>query len=253
MVTLSLAGKKAVVTGAKGGIGKAAAILLAQSGADVAVVDRIIDDGQLEAVAQDIRSMGRLSVAIQADVRYKAQVERFIQQSLCDLGAVDILVNCAGIVSTSKMIDMPEEEWDETVDVNLKGIFLCCQAAAPNMIQRGSGNMINIASEFGLRAAIDRGAYCASKAGVINLTRVLALELAEYNIRVNSIAPGVIKTPLSWRRWSDSAILKDSEARIPMRRLGAPEEVASAILFLSSDASSYITGQNLLVDGGVHA
>ena len=253
MITLSLQGRKAVVTGARGGMGKAAAMLLAQSGADVAVIDRIVDDGQLAAVAEEIRSLGRRAIALQADVRCKNEVERFIEQSLTALGAVDILVNSAGIVSTSRVIDMPEAEWNETLDVNLKGTFLCCQAAARHMAEQRSGSIINIASEFGLRAAVDRSAYCASKAGVINLTRVLALELAEYNIRVNSIAPGVIKTPLSWRRWSDPAVLKETESRIPLGRLGAPEEVASAILFLASDLSSYITGQNLLVDGGVHA
>ena len=253
MVTLSLQGKKAVVTGAKGGIGKAVAILLAHSGADVAVVDKIIDDGQLEAVAHDIRSVGRQSIAIQADVQDKADVVCFFRQSLDDFGSIDILVNCAGIVSTSKIIDMPEEEWDQTLDVNLKGIFLSCQAAAQHMVKRRSGNIINIASEFGLRAAIDRGAYCASKAGVINLTRVLAVELAEFNIRVNAVAPGVIKTPMSWRYWEDPELLKKSESKIPMGRLGTPEEVGSAALFLASDASSYITGQTLLVDGGVHA
>jgi NAD(P)-dependent dehydrogenase (short-subunit alcohol dehydrogenase family) len=253
MITLSLNGRKAVVTGAKGGMGKAAAILLAQSGADVAVIDRVIEDGELEAVAHEIRSLGRRSIAIQADVRSKTEVEQFIQQSVADLGTIDILVNSAGIVSASKMIDMPEEEWDETLDVNLKGTFLCCQAAARTMVKRRAGNIINIASEYGLRAAVDRGAYCASKAGVINLTRVLALELAEYNVRVNAIAPGVIKTPLSWRCWTEPAVLKATEARIPLGRLGMPEEVASAILFLASDAGSYITGQNLLVDGGVHA
>jgi NAD(P)-dependent dehydrogenase (short-subunit alcohol dehydrogenase family) len=151
------------------------------------------------------------------------------------------------------MIAMPEEEWDQTLDVNLKGIFLSCQAAARYMQEQQSGNMINIASEFGLRAAMDRGAYCASKAGVINLTRVLALELAEFNIRVNAVAPGVIKTPMSWRYWKDPELLKQSESKIPMGRLGTPEEVGSAALFLASDASSYITGQTLLVDGGVHA
>lgn len=253
MSSLSLHGRCAVVTGAKGGMGKAAAILFAQNGADVAVIDRVIDDGQLETVARDIHGLGRRSIAIQADVRNKADVAQALERSISELGGIDILVNSAGIVSTSKMIDMPEEEWDETVDVNLKGVFLCCQAAARHMVKRRAGNIVNIASEFGLRAAADRGAYCASKAGVINLTRVLALELAEYSIRVNAIAPGVIKTPLSWRRWSDPAALQESESRIPLGRLGTPEEVAAAMLFLASDASSYITGHTLLVDGGVHA
>ena len=253
MIALSLQGKKAVVTGAKGGIGKAVAILLAQSGADVAAIDKTIDDGQLEAVADEIRSLGCKSIAIQANVQYKSEVERFFQQSLNDFGKIDILVNCAGVLSTSKMIDMPEEEWDETIGVNLKGNFLTCQAAAKHMVTQRTGTIINVASEFGLRAAVERGAYCASKAGLINLTRVLALELAEFNIRVNALAPGVIKTPMSWRYWNDPELLKKSESKIPIGRLGTPEEVASAVLFLASDLSSYITGQTLLVDGGVHA
>lgn len=253
MVALSLQGKTAVVTGAKGGIGKAVAILLAQSGANVAVVDKIMDDDQLEAVADDIRAMGCSAIAIQADVQYKSQVKRLFQQGLNELGNIDILVNCAGVLSTAKLIDMSEEEWDETIGVNLKGNFLCCQAAAKHMATQQAGNIITIASEFGLRAAVERGAYCASKAGVINLTRVLALELAEFNIRVNAIAPGVIKTPMSWRYWNNPELLKKSESKIPVGRLGTPEEVASAVLFLASDLSSYITGQTLLVDGGVHA
>lgn len=253
MVDLSLQGKKAVVTGAKGGIGKAVSILLAQSGADIVAVDKTIDDGRLEAVADDIRSMGCSAMAIQANVQYKSEVEGFFQQSLNEYGKIDILVNCAGVLSTSKMIDMPEEEWDETIGVNLKGNFLTCQAAAKHMATQRAGTIINVASEFGLRAAVERGAYCASKAGLINLTRVLALELAEFNIRVNALAPGVIKTPMSWRYWNDPELLQQSESKIPIGRLGTPEEVASAVLFLASDLSSYITGQTLLVDGGVHA
>ena len=253
MITLSLQGKKTVVTGAKGGIGKAVAHLFAESGADVVVVDKMVDDGQLDAVAQDIRSLGGNAAAIQANVQSKSEVARLFQQCLKDFQRIDILVNCAGVLSTSKIIDMPEEEWDDTLGVNLKGTFLCCQAAARQMAEQRAGNIINIASEFGLKAAVERGAYCASKAGIINLTRVLALELAEFNIRVNAIAPGVIKTPMSWRYWNDPELLKTSEARIPIGRLGTPEEVASAVLFLASDAGSYITGQTLLVDGGVHA
>ena len=217
------------------------------------VVDKIVDDGQLDAVAHDIRSLGCNASAIQADVQSKPEVERLFQQCLNDFQRIDILVNCAGVLSTSKIIDMPEEEWDDTLGINLKGTFLCCQAAAQQMVKQRAGNIINIASEFGLKAAVERGAYCASKAGIINLTRVLALELAEFNIRVNAIAPGVIKTPMSWRYWNDPELLKTSEARIPIGRLGTPEEVASAVLFLASDAGSYITGQTLLVDGGVHA
>lgn len=253
MITLSLQGKKAVVTGARSGMGKAISLLFAEAGADVVVADLVVGDGQLEAVAKEIQSKGRCSLAIQADVSKKADVDNLIEKAIKQFGAIDVLVNCAGIVSTSAMVDMPEEEWDKTIDTNLKSIYLGSQAAAKHMIQRKTGNIINIASQLGFRAMVNRGAYCASKAGVINLTRVLAKELAQYNIRINAIAPGTIKTPLSWRVWKDPEILKQTIAKIPLGRMGTPEEIASSALFLASDAASFITGQTLLVDGAESA
>jgi 3-oxoacyl-[acyl-carrier protein] reductase len=252
-INLSLKDKKALVTGGRSGMGKATALCFAEAGADVAVCDCEVQDGQLNAVAKEIREMGRRSLSIKADVSLKSEVDNLFEQVVRQFGSIDILVNCAGIVTASSVLEMPEEEWDRVLAVDLKSIYLCGQAAGKVMAEQKRGSIISIASEFGLHGALNRGAYCAAKSGVINLTRVMALELAIHNIRVNAVAPGVIKTPLSYRRWNDPKLLKETEAHIPLGRMGAPEEVAAAILFLASDAASYITGQTLLVDGGVHA
>jgi NAD(P)-dependent dehydrogenase (short-subunit alcohol dehydrogenase family) len=253
MLTLSLQGKKAAVTGARSGMGKAICLLFAESGADVSLADIIIDDGQLEAVAKEIKSKGCRAFAVQTDVSQRIDVYRFIERTVKEFGAIDIMVNCAGMVSTSAMVDMPEDEWDKTIDTDLKSIYLGSQAAARYMVPRKTGSIVNIASQLGLRGMVNRGAYCAAKAGVVNLTRVLGIELAKDNVRVNGIAPGTIKTPLSWRRWSDPQLLRETVAKIPMGRMGTPEEIASAALFLASDAASFITGQTLLVDGAESA
>jgi len=252
-INLSLEGRNALVTGGRSGIGKAVALCFAEAGADVAVCDCEVQDGQLNAVAEEIRNIGKRSLGIQADVSLKAEVDSLFETVIREFGTLDILVNCAGIVGTSSLLEMPVEEWDRVLAVDLKSIYLCGQAAGKLMAQQKSGCIVNIASGLGLRGAMNRGAYCAAKSGVVNLTRVMALELAAYNIRVNAIAPGLIKTPLSWRRWKDPELLKQMEGKIPMGRMGEPGEVASAVLFLASDAASYITGQTLSVDGGENA
>lgn len=251
--SFSLEGKVAIVTGGRRGIGRAIALGFAEAGADVAVCDCVVEDGELGAVAEEIQRLGRRSLAVQTDVSRKSEVDNLVERVTEQFGAIDILVNNAGIVTAGPLVDISEDEWDRTIDVNLKGCHLCSQAAGKRMIERKRGNIINIASQFGMRAAIERGPYCASKAGVILLTRVLAIELVGYNIRVNAIAPGAVKTPASWRWWSDPETLKQYEATIPMGRMAEPSEIVGAALFLASDASSYVTGHTLLVDGGMEA
>ncbi len=192
-INCSLKNRTALVTGGRSGMGKATALCFAEAGADVAVCDCEVQDGQLNTVAEEIRKMGRRSLSIKADVSLKSEVNNLFEQVLGQFGTIDILVNCAGIISTSSVLEMPEEEWDRVLAVDLKSIYLCGQAAAKVMALQKRGSIVTIASEFGLRGAVNRGAYCAAKSGVINLTRVMALELAPHNIRVNSVAPGVIK------------------------------------------------------------
>lgn len=248
--SFSLKGKVAIITGGKRGIGKAIALGFAEAGADVASCSRTIEDGQLQALAEEIQRLGRRSLAIQADVTQKTDVDNMVQQVVSEFGKIDILVNNAGIMIRKPLLELSEEEWDATLDINLKGYFLCSQAVGKIMVAQKQGNIINIASEQGIRAFGGRGAYPMSKAGVFMLTRVLARELASYNIRVNGIAPGIVKTEMSRTLWSDPEELKRVETMIPLGRLAEPDYMVGAAIFLASDASSYMTGHTVMVDGG---
>ena len=246
----SLEGKVAVVTGARRGIGKAIALTFAEAGADVAVCDVVIDDGQLESVADDIHKFGRRSMAVQVDVSKKADVDSFISRVEDELGPVDILVNNAGISRGSVLIEQTEEQYQEVMDINLKGSYLCAQAVGKGMIERKSGNIINIASGAGIRGFAGRNAYNISKAGLIMLTKVLARDLARHGIRVNALAPTNLKTDFTRRLWENPQALAAEEARIPLGRLGEVSDMAGPALFLASNASGYITGHTLVLDGG---
>jgi len=246
----SLEGKVAVVTGARRGIGKAIALTFAEAGADVAVCDVVIDDGQLESVADDIHKFGRRSMAVQVDVSKKADVDSFISRVEDELGPVDILVNNAGVSRGSVLIEQTEEQYQEVMDINLKGSYLCAQAVGKGMIERKSGNIINIASGAGIRGFAGRNAYNISKAGLIMLTKVLARDLAKHGIRVNALAPTNLKTDFTRRLWENPQALAAEEARIPLGRLGEVSDMAGPALFLASNASGYITGHTLVLDGG---
>ncbi len=246
----SLEGKVAVVTGARRGIGKAIALTFAEAGADVAVCDVVIDDGQLGSVADDIRKFGRHSMAAQVDVSKKADVDSFISRVEDELGPVDILVNNAGVSRGSVLIEQTEEQYQEVMDINLKGSYLCAQAVGKRMIERKSGNIINIASGAGIRGFAGRNAYNISKAGLIMLTKVLARDLAKHGIRVNALAPTNLKTEFTRRLWESPQALAAEEARIPLGRLGEVSDMAGPALFLASGASGYITGHTLVLDGG---
>ena len=247
---LSLAGKVAIVTGGKRGIGKAIALAFAEAGADVAICGRVIKDGELEAVAEEIRRLGRRSLAIKADTSHKADVDRMVHEVIAKFGTIDILVNNAGTVITSPLLDMSESDWDEVINVNLKGCYLCSQAVGKIMVERKKGNIINIASIFAFKAIPTRGAYCVAKAGVVMLTRVLARELGSYGIRANAIAPGMVKTEFSREGWTNPEILKRANAETPLGRIAETNDIVGAALFLASGASDYITGHTIVIDGG---
>jgi len=253
---ISLEGKVALVTGGRRQLGKADALRIAEAGADVAVADLVIDDDQLEGTVKEITAMGRHSMAIQADVSKKSDVDAMVQQVIDMFGGIDILVNNAGICSRMTLMETTEDEWDEIIDVNLKGVFLCSQAAGKRMIeQKRGGSIINLSSSTGLNANVSRGSYGVSKTGVIMVTKLLARELGPHNIRVNAIAPGFTSTAKIGGR-SGQIFHRGPEetdkvtSRLALKRQGEPIDYANTILFLSSDLGSYITGVTIPIDGG---
>lgn len=245
----SLAGRMAIVTGAGRGLGEAIALGLAEAGAGVAVAGR--DAGRLAAVVEAIRRNGGRAVAVPTDISHAADVQRLMETSVAELGRLDILVNNAGISPYYKRAEnLAEAEWREVLDVNLTGTFLCCQAAATHIGKAGTGRVINLVS-IGARVGLPRlAAYCAAKAGVEALTRVLALEWAERGITVNAIGPAFMATEMTEGLRANERLRAELIQRTPLGRLGEPKEVVGAAVFLASDAGSYITGQTLYVDGG---
>ncbi len=248
---LNLKGKVAVITGARRGMGKSHALLFAKSGAKVVVSD--ISQEECQLVVDEIKKNGEEAMAIKCDVTKKAEVDNMIKQAVDKWGKVDILVNNAGICQFKSFLEITEEEWDRTLDINLKGQFLCAQAAAKEMAKQKSGVIINIASiamgQIGVGFPT-LAHYCASKGGIVAMTETLALELAPYAIRVNAVAPGAIDTPMVDPLKADQKTMEGTLSRIPMHRMGKPEEVSNLVLFLVSDASSYMTGSTVVVDGG---
>jgi NAD(P)-dependent dehydrogenase (short-subunit alcohol dehydrogenase family) len=243
----------ALVTGARRGIGKAIALALAAAGANLVIGDIVIQDGLLEEVASGIRASGRQVLPLPVDIADKHTVQSMVAQSMKYFGRLDILVNCAGVwIPGQTLLECPEENWDKVIDTNLKGTFFCCQAAGGIMVKQKSGCIINISSQVGITAGTGGGAYSISKAGIIMLTKQLALELAPYNIRVNAIAPGVVKTDFNGQFWKDPEIEKRSARMVPLHRLAEPDDIARTALFLASSDSSYITGEVLAVNGGWH-
>ena len=247
--SFSLTGRVAIVTGAGRGIGKAIALGLADAGADVVVAARTASD--IEATAGEITAKGRKALAVPTDVRQSDQVDNLVDKAVAQFGTIDILVNNAGGYFVASTTELSEGGWDAIIRENLKSVFLCSKAAAKVMMGQEKGNIINVASVVGFRAYSSNAAYGAAKAGIINFTKTLAVDLAPYNIRVNAIAPGFIATPGSLQLLEVDKGLKAMVDRIPLGRLGQPEEVAQGIVYLASDAASYVTGQTLIVDGGV--
>lgn len=245
----NLTGRSAIVTGASKGLGQAMALALARAGADLLITSRHREE--IDPAAQDIAAAAsRRVVAMEADVSRRTDVEATVDRALREFGKIDILVNNAGVNIREPILDLKDESWEQTIGINLTGPMMCCRAVGPHMIKRRYGRVINVASTLAAVSIPSRTAYAASKGGLVQLTKTVALEWAPHNVTVNALCPGPFETPIN------AALMKDPEAyrafvsKVPMGRWAKPEELAGPIVFLASDASSFITGATLFVDGG---
>jgi len=246
-----LTGKVALVTGAGSGIGKATAIALAARGARVAINYHRNEAGA-EGARQQIASAGGSAITIQADATNSAEVRAMVERTVAAFGPVDILVNNAGsLVKRLRLLELTEEIWDEVIDLNLKSAFLCAQAVAASMIERKTGTIINVTSIAGRNGgALGSIHYSAAKGGMITLTKGLAKELAPHGVRVNAVSPGVIDTPFH-EQFSTPEAMKNFTSIIPLGRVGRSEEVAQTVVYLASDAASFVIGENIEINGGM--
>lgn len=245
---LSLAGKVAVVTGGTSGIGRALSIGLAEAGADVIATAR--RQQQVDETAAAIEAIGRTTLRLASDVCDRASLERVRDEAIERFDKVDILINCAGRIKRTPTLTMPEEEWTAIVDTNLTGTLRACQVFGKQMLDRGYGRIVNIASLNSFVALSEVAAYAASKAGVASLTRSLAVEWSKKGVTVNAIAPGVFRTELNAQLLDSTPRGQELLMRTPMGRFGKTEELIGAAIFLASDGASFVTGQTLVVDGG---
>ena len=267
-------GKVVLVTGARRGLGRATALAFAEAGADIAVCDAVIDDGELEALTKEIKGKGRRALGTRTDISQKSEVDSLVQRVVAELGTIDILVNNAAIGSAGQpgkppFFETPEAEWNRVIDVNLKGYYFCAAAAGKIMIEHKKGSIISIASVDGISAGISKylvppeltrmemplfaSPYQISKAGIIMLTRLLARQLGSSGIRVNAVAPTAMKTELTRALWNKPETLQYWETRIPLKRIAEPDDIVGVIMFLASDAARYVTGHTIVADGGLLA
>ncbi|HVO39415.1 MAG TPA: 3-oxoacyl-ACP reductase family protein [Spirochaetia bacterium] len=246
---MKLAGRVLLVTGASKGIGAAIAVEAAREGADV-VVNYHFDEPGARAVVENICSLGRRAVAVRADVGSRLDVEAMVERGTREIGVIDLLVNNAGIALWKPFLELDEENWDRTLDTNLKSVFLCSQAVARSLVaSRKKGSIVNISS-IAAHGALDcLVPYCASKGGMTLVTQAMATELAPHGIRVNALAPGTVD--IKRNRDTDPDYPGNWETRIPCGRVGRPEEIARPVVFLLSDEAAYVTGQTLWADGGL--
>ncbi len=249
---MTIEGKRALVTGAASGMGKATAELLAAEGARVALAD--IDAAAVERVASAIRAGGAEAVAVGCDVSVSADVKRAVDVTVESFGGLDIVVNCAGIIRRASVVETTEAEWDRVMAVNVGSVFLTGKHAVPVMTAGGGGSIVNISSGWGLKGGPDAASYCASKGAVVNLTRAMAIDHGPQNIRVNCICPGDTDTPMLRSEalqlgLDEAAFLEDSAER-PIKRLGRGEDIARAVRYFASDDAAWVTGSILVVDGG---
>lgn len=244
-----LTDKVAIVTGASRGIGRAIALALAESGADV-VVNYAGSEKAAQEVAAEIEKLGRKALVVQADVADAEQVGQMVQRTLDAFGKVDILINNAGVTRDNLLMRMKDEEWDQVISTNLKGVYHCIKAVTRQMMKQRSGRIINIASVVASLGNAGQANYVAAKAGVIGLTKSVAREFASRGITVNAVAPGFIETDMTAKLSED--IQAGLLTQIPLQRLGKPEDIAATVRFLATDQASYITGQTIHVDGGMY-
>ena len=249
----SLQGQVGIVTGGGQGLGKAFALAFAEAGADVVIAE--LNEKTGPVTAKEIQDMGRRSLFVQTDVREQASIQAMVDATVKEFGKIDFLMNNAGITLWCEAEDVPEEEWMQVMNINLNGLFYCCQAVGKQMMKQGEGRIVNIASMSGL--IVNRpqcqASYNTSKAAVIHLTRSLATEWAQHNIRVNAIAPGYMATSMAEPFFKDPKIGGIWMDSIPMKRGGKPEELCPVAVLLASEASSYMTGETVVVDGGYTA
>jgi NAD(P)-dependent dehydrogenase (short-subunit alcohol dehydrogenase family) len=247
-----LTNKRALITGGASGIGRATALLFAREGASVAVAD--LDEAGGQTVVETILSEGGQAIFVRCDVSQAADCQRAVQQTVGELGGLDVLFNNAGIIRRTTVLGINEEEWDRVMAVNVKSIFLLSKYAIPVMERAGGGAIVNTGSGWGLTGGGNAVSYCASKGAVVNMTRAMAIDHGPQNIRVNCVCPGdtdtgMLRSEAQQLGASEKEFLAEAADR-PLRRLGKPEEIAQAVLYLASDASSFVTGTTLVVDGG---
>ena len=249
--SFQLDNRVAIVTGAGSGLGRAFSIALAHAGADVVITELPGKESAAEETATEVLKADHRALTLPLDVTQLSSIQALVERVLKEWGRIDILVNNAGMNIRQLAVDVTEEAWDRVLDTDLKGVFFCAQAVGRHMIERAEGGkIINIASQLGVVGYNDRIAYCAAKAGVVNLTRVLAFEWAQNNICVNAVGPTFVRTPLTDALLEDESVRQDVLWRIPLGRLAEPEDVTGAVVFLASPASDFITGHTMLVDGG---
>lgn len=246
---IDLKGRVVLITGGSRGIGRATAILFAKANADVAITYRS-NDSAANLVVEEIKNMGRKAIALKGDVSKSSDVKMIVKEVLNYFGKIDILVNNAGIWTYGAIGEMPEEIWDETMNVNLKGVYLITNEVVPIMKKQRWGRIINISSTAGQRGEAFHSHYAASKGAIIAFTKSLAVELAKFNILVNCVAPGWVNTDMCAEVFKDPAFVEQVKSTIPLGRIPEPEEIAGPILFLASDLANWITGATISVNGG---
>ena len=247
----SLRDKVALVTGAGKGLGKSMALALSESGAHIVVVSRTLSD--IEATAREIQETGVKSLPIALDVTKEEDVVRMVETILREFQTIDILVNNVGTFIGGPLVELSLGDWHKMLEINLTSTYLCSKVVGKHMVEKQKGKIINTSSALGVFGARDSGAYCASKGGVIQLTKALAVEWAKYNINVNSIAPYALETDMTRTMLEDEKVKKAILSKIPLKRIGQPADLSGAVVFLASKASDYITGQVIFVDGGFSA
>ena len=244
----NLTNKVAIITGGARGLGRGMALGLAKYGANIVIADLWFSEAS--ETTKEIESLGRKSLAIEVDVTKSDSINEMVKKTLEEFDKIDILVCSAGISVRKPALEITEEDWDRVIDIDLKGTFLCDQAVGREMIKRGGGKIINISSVSGQLGHPNRAPYTASKGGVVLLTKALAVEWAKYNINVNAIGPGFFRTPLTEDYLSNERVYKEIVSKIPMGRPGKVEDLIGPVVFLASDASNYVTGHTLFVEGG---